>query len=94
PMIGSGSQAVTSYRTCPLPSDLSMIRAATCHHLSGATWRDTIPALSLKPPPDTGQRRSTVAVKGDRPPLTTVEPSPDPDQRWLIASQQAGQVGS
>ncbi|GJU72048.1 copia protein [Tanacetum coccineum] len=60
-MIGSGSYAVTSYRTCPLPPDLSMIRAAMCHHLSGARWRDTVPAPSPEPPPDTGQRCPTAA---------------------------------
>ncbi|GKC61844.1 hypothetical protein Tco_1089442 [Tanacetum coccineum] len=38
-----------------------MIRAATCHHLSGTRWRDTVPALSPEPPPDTGYLQNSKA---------------------------------
>ncbi|GJW20439.1 retrovirus-related pol polyprotein from transposon TNT 1-94 [Tanacetum coccineum] len=74
-----------------------MIRAATCHHLSGTRWRDTVPALSPEPKnhrspatgcPTVGQ---TVAVnRDDQRWRTTVNHRRTIGQRWLTASQQAG----
>ncbi|GJT67751.1 hypothetical protein Tco_1019231 [Tanacetum coccineum] len=71
---------------------------AMCHLLSGATWPVSHHQSHRR---TTGQRRSTVAVNSDQRRSTVANhrlPSPDhrrstTGQRWLTASQQAGQRG-
>nr|GEW22564.1 hypothetical protein [Tanacetum cinerariifolium] len=78
-------QAVTSYRTCPLPPNISTNRSATCHHQSGATWHAkcnmAVVAATARPSVNGGQRQSTVADHR-RPPV---------NHRWLTAGQWSGQ---
>ncbi|GKC66537.1 hypothetical protein Tco_1099135 [Tanacetum coccineum] len=78
-------------RTSYLPPLHTMIRSATYHHHSGATWHFTVHTVAGQPPPD---HRSTVVNDGSQRWSTAVNiAGPPPDHRRTTGQRWRNTAG-